>query len=252
MDHWIEEVGHPERLILAWQAPDDLRDRVRWAVGELTAEGNSGQFRYYADDEFQQLNAGRTPDALMDAGFLGYPAFNARRSSEPVIFRDGVIDAFMRRLPPPTRSDFPRYLEHFRLRSATGLSPLSLLAVTEARLPSDGFSLIDPLDADAQARDVVFEIAGHRHNTECRDLLRPGQSLELVPAPENAHDANAVRIEAAGKLIGHVNRLQAPTFGRWLKERALSAWLLRLNGTPERPRAFAFVRVRPLSRRRAA
>ena len=252
MDYWIEEVGHPERLILAWQASDELKDRVRWAVGELTAEGNGGRFRYYAGDEFQRLNAGREPDALRDAGFLGYPAFNARKSSEPVIFRDGVIDAFMRRLPPPTRSDFPRYLEHFRLRSASGLSPLSLLAVTEARLPSDGFSLIDPLDVDAPARDVVFEIAGHRHNTESREAIIPGQPLDLVPEPDNAHDANAIRIEASGALIGRINRLQAPTFGRWLKERAVSAWLLRLNGTPEKPRAFAFVRVRPLRQSRAA
>lgn len=252
MDHWIEEAGEPDRLILAWQAPDGLKDRVRWAVGELTCEANSGRFRYYAGDEFRRLNAGREPDALKDAGFLGYPAFDARHAGASGDFREGVIDAFMRRLPPPMRSDFPRYLEHFRLQSASGLLPLSLLAVTEARLPSDGFSLIDPLDDRTQAQDVVFEIAGHRHNTGSREALIPGQTLKLVPEPGNAHDTNAIRIEASGALIGRVNRLQAPTFGRWLKERSVSAWLLRLNGTSEKPRAFAFVRVRPLAGRRAA
>lgn len=252
MDHWIEETGDPKRLILAWQAPYELQDRVRWAVGELTAEGNGGRFRYYSGDEFGRLNAGRDPSQLEAAGFLGYPAFDRKHAGQSDDFRDGVIDAFLRRLPPQTRSDFPRYLAHFRLRSADGLSPLSLLAITEARLPSDGFSLIDPLDAEAPARDVVFEIAGHRHNTEHRQALMPGQPLDLVPDPGNAHDPNAVRIEAAGALIGHVSRFQAPAFGHWLKVRAVSAWLLRLNGTPEAPRAFAFVRVRPLARRRAA
>ena len=252
MDCWIEAIGHPDRLILAWQAPDEYKDRVRWAVGELTGEGNGGRFRYYGGDEFRRLNDGRDSGQLTSAGFLGYPAFDPRRMSTSGDFREGVIDAFMRRLPPASRSDFPRYLEHFRLRSADGLSHLSLLAVTEARLPSDGFSLIDPLNADTLARDVVFEIAGHRHNTRNRNALVAGQPLMLVSHPDNAHDPNAVRIEASGDLIGHVNRLQAATFGLWLKERAVSAWLLRLNGTPEKPRAFAFVRVRALANRKAA
>jgi hypothetical protein len=42
-----------------------------------------------------------------------------------------------------------------------------------------------------------------------------------------------------------VNRFQAPTVGRWLDTREVSASLLRLNGTPDKPRAFVFLRVRP-------
>ncbi|MDP1630162.1 MAG: HIRAN domain-containing protein [Caulobacter sp.] len=251
MEHWIEEAGRTDRLILAWQAPDEVVDRVRWAIGELKQASEGAQFRYFDGDEFAELNAGRSQADLRAAGYLGYPAFTDRTGASSV-FQDGVLEAFMRRLPPAKRSDFPRYLEHFRLRDPRNLSPFSLLGITEARLPSDGFSLVDPLDPAELRRDIVFEIAGHRHNTSCRERLVQGQPLILVPDPTNEHDANAVRVEADGGLIGHVNRFQAPTIGTWLNERAVSAWLLRLNGTDERPRAFAFVRVRPLQRMQAA
>ena len=250
MDHWIEEIGRTDRLILAWQATDEVADRVRWAIGEVVKAPQGAEFRYFDGAEFEQLNAGRSQLDLKAAGYLGYPAFD-RRANPSGLYRDGVLEAFMRRLPPSTRSDFPRYLEHFRLRP-TGLSPFSLLAVTEARLPGDGFSLVDPLDPAEESRDLVFEIAGHRHNTKCRDLLHAGQRLELVPDPANKHDAHAIRMEADGQLIGHVNRFQAPTVGQWLRGRDVSAWLLRLNGTPAKPRAFAFLRVRPRNSRRAA
>jgi colanic acid biosynthesis glycosyl transferase WcaI len=59
----------------------------------------------------------------------------------------------------------------------------------------------------------VFEIAGHRHNAACRDRLVVGQQLELVANPTNEHDAHAVRVEASGELIGHINRLQAEAVG---------------------------------------
>lgn len=251
MEHWIEQVGRTDRLILAWQAPDEVVDRVRWAIGEVVGKAGGAEFRYFDGEEFERLNAGRSQDDLKAAGYFGYPAFD-RRADPSGIFREGVLDAFMRRLPPARRPDYPRYLEHFRLRPATTLGPLSLLGITEARLPSDGFSLVDPLDPAEPSRDLVFEIAGHRHNTKHRERLAEGQHLDFVFDPTNEHDANAIRVEADGDLIGHVNRFQAPTIGRWLKERAVSAWLLRLNGTAEKPRAFAFVRVRPLTEQKAA
>jgi hypothetical protein len=73
-----------------------------------------------------------------------------------------------------------------------------------------------------------------------------------IADPGNAHDPHAVRVEAAGELIGHINRLQAETVGQWLQFRQVSAWLIRLNGKPDHPRAFAFVSVRAHSRSIAA
>lgn len=249
MEHWIEHIGEPDRLILAWQAPVEQKDRVRWAVGELVKSASGAQFHYFEGAEFADLNGGRTPADLRAAGYFGYPAFDVAQQG---VFTSGVLDAFMRRIPPRTRPDFPRYLAHFRVAPDSGLSDFALLGLTEARLPGDGFSLIDPLDPQEERRDLVFEIAGHRHNVECRDRLVEGRELKLVPDPTHVHDANAIRLEADGELIGYVNRLQAVAMGQWLKSRAVQAWLLRLNGTPEKPRAFAFLRVRPLQDQKAA
>ena len=249
MEHWIGHIGEPDRLILAWQAPVEQKDRVRWAVGELSKSASGAQFRYFDGAEFVDLNGGRPSADLRSAGYFGYPAFDAAHTG---VFSNGVLDAFMRRIPPRTRSDFPRYLTHFRVAPTASLSNFALLGLTEARLPGDGFSLIDPLDPEEERRDLVFEIAGHRHNVECRDRLVEGRELKLVPDPSNAHDPNAIRLEADGELVGHVNRLQASVVGQWLRTREVHAWLLRLNGTPEKPRAFAFLRVRPLRGQKAA
>ncbi len=158
-----------------------------------------------------------------------------------------MLAAFARRLPPPSRPDFKLILEHYRVCRDAALSTMSLLALTEAKLPRDGFSLIDRLVPAASRLEVVFEIAGRGRNAACRHRLVVGQPLDLIADPMNAHDAHAVRVDASGELIGHINRLQAEAVGQWLRYREVSAWLLRLNGKPDHPRAFAFVSVRPLS-----
>jgi hypothetical protein len=69
--------------------------------------------------------------------------------------------------------------------------------------------------------------------------------VTLAAEPENKHDLNAVSMRVAGRVIGYVNRLQAPAFLRWLDEREIKAVIERLNGQTGRPRAFVFIRVRP-------
>lgn len=251
MDHWIDHPSDPSELILAWRAPDAVDDRTRWAVGLLRKTDEGACFRYFDDEEFAKLNYARPRSILRSYGYAGYPAFDMAKQP-PGGFTENVLAAFSRRLPPPSRPDIKLILEHYRVRSDVPLSTMSLLALTEAKLPSDGFSLIDRLDPAASCLEVVFEIAGHRHNIACRDRLVIGQPLDLVPHPTNEHDVHAIRVEAAGELIGHINRLQAEAVGQWLQFREVSAWLVRLNGRPDHPRAFAFVSVRPRSRSIAA
>jgi hypothetical protein len=251
VDHWIEHPSEPTELVLAWQAPDSIPERTRWAVGCLQKTLDGACFRYFDDAEFAALNGNRSREALKAYGYSGYPAFDIAKQPQNG-FTDGVLDAFARRLPPPSRPDFRRFLEHFRFKGDASLSIMELLALTEAKLPSDGFSLIDRLDPEADCVEVLFEIAGHRHNAEPRDRLVVGQPLTLIADPTNLHDPNAVRFEAGGALIGHVNRLQAEAVGSWLREREVSAWLTRLNGKPDAPRAFAFVQVRPRAKAIAA
>ncbi len=251
MEHWIEQPSKPTNLVLAWQAPDQVEDRTRWAVGQLSANGEASTFRYFSDEQLRALNLGRGIVELRSCGYAGYPAFDLRQNSSGV-FATGVMDAFLRRLPPRSRSDFKDYLSHFRYREPGDLSPMSLLAITEARLPGDGFSLIDQLDPDAVACDLVFEVAGHRHYASARPHLDEGMALDLVPEPSNRFDPMAVRIEAAGVLIGYANRLQSKSITAWLSHRATACWLARLNGRADSPKAWAFVRMRSSTKALAA
>lgn len=251
MEHWIENAPEPRKLFLAWQAPDQFGDRFRWAVGIVTPHGHDHTFRYLmSGSEFRRLNQNRGFEELESLGYRGYPALG----SERVVHEDNILSIFMRRLPPRNRSDFREYMKQFRLSSNMNLSDFNLLAHTEAKLPSDGFSMVDPLDPEVDSCDLLLEVAGFRYYLDnARPAsLKVGQSIELIPEPNNPKDPNAVQFLAEGHRIGYVNRLQASTFLHWLSERKVSSILERLNGREEKPRAFVFVRVRPLQAKAAA
>lgn len=249
MQHRIEHLLEPQRLYLAWQAPDHLGDRVRWAVGVVERNDAVCSLRYFQSDrEFEAVNQGRSVEDLRPLGFAGYPGF----AWKDRVYTDGVLEAFLRRIPPRDRSDFSAYLEQFRLPDDRQISDFALLAYTGAKLPSDGFSLVDPLDADAETCDLLIEIAGFRYYG---GELQPGDPVRFEREPENNKDPQAVAVLQAnndGYRVGYVNRLKAPTFARWLENRQVSGVIERLNGNPERPRAFVFVTVRPLNRAAAA
>ena len=251
LQHWIEYPPDPRQLLLAWQAPPSapVQDRLRWAVGRVTRTESGAVFDYLNEDEFNTLNLGRSAAALRHAGYAGYPAFDPKRPDADG-FCEHVLEAFMRRLPPSGRADFASYLAHFHIRGDAKLSPFALLAITEARLPSDGFSLIDPLDPSADLIDIVIEIAGFRHLPE-RPVF-PGQSLQLRAEPSNPNDPCAIQILASDHVVGYVNRLQAPAIGQWLEKRAISCWAARVHGRSSTPQAYAFLQVRPNEHRIAA
>jgi hypothetical protein len=241
VENWIERVSEPRRLFLAWQAPDHMNDRHRWAVGVLEPAGDDCTLRYfYSGSGFERQNPGRSFDQLLGLGYHGYPAFPLRRETHV----GGVLSAFMRRLPPRTRSDFEEYKRQFRLSPGLSISDFALLGRTEAKLPSDGFSVVDPLDAAADHCDLMLEVAGYRYYA--KDVrIAPGDPVAIQAEPSNAFDPDAVMICDGGLKIGNINRLQAGTFQQWLTDRRVSGVVERLNGPPERPRAFIFVRVRP-------
>jgi hypothetical protein len=236
---WIEHPLEPSKLFLVWQAPEGQQDRLRWAVGMIESR-DLEIFRYFSAEELQTHNNGRTVDRLKAAGFAGHPAF----PYEPGRCSDvDILKTFLRRLPPASRSDFDQYLEYFAIRPSSAISGLQLLALTEARLPSDGFSLVDPLDGAAEVCDAVFEIAGYRYEST-GGTLDVGDELTLQSDPTNTHDPNAVAVHRLGNRIGFVNRLQAPTVCKWLATRSLACEVLRKNGRVEAPRAYAKIAVR--------
>lgn len=248
MQVWIDQPVEPTTLILAWQAPDAERDRLRWAVGAIDI-GTTPIFRYFSEDELPSHNVNRTAQELRTAGFTGYPAFPYRPGAA---FKTEILKTFLRRLPPPSRGDFEQYCAYFSIKPGARISEWLLLGLTEARLPSDGFSLVDPLAPAAETGDAVVEIAGYRYETGAAEDLKPGDALSLKPDPTNEYDPNAVAVLRAGKRIGFVNRLQAPTIRIWLEERQLECEVLRKNGRADAPRAYAKVSIRPKARELAA
>lgn len=250
MDVWVEAPPTPLELTLSWRAPEEVEDRTRWAIGLLSARTPTPTFRYFEGEEFRKLNLSRDHAQLEKLGYRGYPAFGSTRHRGPE-FSEDVMAAFLRRLPPPTRSDFPSYLELFRYRGAP-LPAMTLLALTAARLPSDGFALIDRLDPNAAACDIVVEIAGYRHQPSDKAAVIEGTKLELVPEPDNPADPNAVRLMTNGIKVGYVNRLQAETVLTWLATRSLACWLIRKNGRAHSPTAYALLRMRPREKSLAA
>ncbi len=248
---WIEHPPRPTQLLLVWQAPHAHEDRLRWVVGRISEAGAAASFEYLMGEEFIRFNAGRSFEDLKSAGYSGYPAFDLRKRAQGP-YRDRVVEAFLRRLPASTRADFSSYLEHYHVKKTTPLSPLALLAITEARLPSDGFSLIDPLDEGSECVDLVFEIAGFRHYQEAGATMALGDRLELCKEPGNPRDPLAIQVLATKRTIGYVNRLQAHAIGEWLTAREVNCWVARINGRVGAPRAYAFLQVRSSHCRLAA
>ncbi|WP_441261142.1 HIRAN domain-containing protein [Bradyrhizobium sp. 521_C7_N1_3] len=243
MENWIRKAPQPSQLFLAWQAPDQFGDRFRWAIGVLRRDGSDFAFRYLKEGpEFEAANQGRTLSEIRSLGYDGYPAFKIRDE----VYKGDIGSVFMRRLPPRTRSDFGEYKQQFRLAPEVMLSDFSLLGVTEAKLPSDGFSLVDPLDAGETECELMLEIAGFRYYVA--DLPRRpniGDVVTIAAEPESKFDPNAVKVCLDGRKIGNINRLQCQTFLRWLPDRRVSAVIERLNGSATKPRAFIFTRIRP-------
>jgi hypothetical protein len=232
MEHWIRHICEPSRLLLAWQAPDPGGERTRFAVAELVPDRADCILRYIDGPEMQRAE---------ELGFVGYPAFNIDQSEH----QGGVLAAFLRRLPPRARPDFAAYKAQFRLGPNLQLSDFALLAYTGAKLPSDGFSLVDTFDGMCPPCEIVLEVAGYRHYAD--KLSAPpaiGEAIELVAEPENEVDKNAIAMKIGGQTIGYVNRLQTAAFHRWMQEKDVDVVLERLNGPIDRPRAYVFVSIR--------
>lgn len=232
MANLIRIVPEPKRLILAWQSSREGSSRRRWEVGELTRDDVSNNapvtFRYYSDEKLA---------GAINEGFDGYPAFRLKHGPFP-----SALETFMRRLPPRRRSDFPRYLQNFKVSPDAEFSDFALLGLSEAKLPSDGFSVVDPLDELDQPMQFLTEAVGYRHLSN-RPVPSTGDAIALNFEPTNPKDPDAITFSANGQLVGWVNRLQTCAFRRWMQEQRIQASVDRVNGTPEYPRLYLMIEV---------
>ncbi len=231
----IETIVRPTRLWLVWQPGPGAAGR-RYVVAEIIQEDAGALLRYLRNTkDFAEARA---------AGFQGYPAFKL----EIIEHREGVLDVLMKRIPPATRSDFPIYLERYRLPVGQNLSPFTLLGYTTAKLPGDGFSLLMDLADAVPPIDLPMELAGSRHylRSEADWAWLHDYTAELLfkSEPGNLQDPYAVAVYADQLKIGYVNRVYAPFFRDWLEARRVSARIDRINGTVDRRLIHIFAGIR--------
>lgn len=228
--HLIENIIEPKRLLLAWQAPDE--NQARYIVGEL----------YRINDEISLSYLPNTNDFIkaQKHGFDAYPAFKDTNKTH-----HNVLDAFMRRLPPRTRGDFPQYLEGLRLKSDVKISNFGLLGYSGAKLLSDDFSIIHPFDYAKGPCELFIEAAGYRHlQNQNKITIQMGQPISFTKEFNNITQEEAIRINVDGMHIGYVNRGLIPTFLDWMKNNRIEgAWVEKINGNPGKPAIYLYIKI---------
>lgn len=226
---YINHIIDPDRLLLAWQSLDkDFRKRI--AVAELISKENKIVLKYIENQEVEEAKTW---------GFVGFPSFKISKKE----YNDNVLETFLRRLPPRSRSDFSKFLEGLHLPSNIKVSEFALLGYSEAKLPGDGFSLVHPFDNAKPPFELLADVSGFQYYEGPKMNLKNGDIVSLEVDRRNSLDSNAIQINIQGHKIGYINRLQRDSFQNWLERYEVRAEIERLNGTPEHPRAKIFVEI---------
>ncbi len=221
------------RLYLVWQTHRDPK-RLRYTIASLDREGENIVFRYLRG----------TPgfESALQFGFSGYPAFDIALEQHSV----GIVDAFMRRLPPRSRGDFNQFLEMLRLPINAPINDFSLLAYSGAKVAGDDFSIVPDFQNQNGPFEFMTEIAGYRHFSELPiSELELDTEVSFESEPTNEVDKNAIRVLSNGKMLGYVIRTILPQFNQWIKDRRIiSATVERKNGQPDRPVVYLFIKIK--------
>lgn len=236
--HFIKHIIEFEKLYLIWQHQSDS-SRTRYVVGELIREGEKTLFSYLPDsDDYKKAR---------ELGFEQYPAFTTAKH----LHSEGVLDAFMSRLPPNTRGDFNEYLKILRLPPDLKISDFALLGYSGAKLPGDNFQIIPSFEHVVGPCEFLLDVAGYRHLLK-ENLIMPVDQIELyskvhfVKEPNNKIDPGAIGVFLAEKKLGYVTRVHLPFFHSWLdRGYEIKAVIERKNGYPSDPVLYLFIEVIP-------
>ena len=162
-------------------------------------------------------------------------------------FQNNVLEAFVRRLPPRSRSDFSRYLQLRGLNPSSQISDFALLGYAGAKLPDDGFELVHPFDNAVAPFELIIEIAGFRYESgvNVEDVTLEGE-VAFFPEPDHQHDNRAIRIEQNGKKLGYVDRGRTELIHSYLgADHQVAGEVVRKNGTAERPLVYVYTSIAP-------
>jgi len=217
------------RALLVWRGPLNAEGfRERHVVGELW-EGEEGTLFRYLDGE---MLAKANEDGFTH--YLGLPLNRATNSTKG-------IDILFHRIIPKVRPDYEDYLNQFGLSEVHGLSRLSLLAYTGARLTRDSFAIYDTFEGFEGRFSYVFTTAGYLRRWREGYPLQVGHPISFVRELDNRHDANAVRIvtnDSSSIHLGYINKLQSEVVSRWLECGKVTGSVYRNFSNPFQPELY--------------
>ncbi len=229
---FIEHIIEPTKLLLAWQASDE-QHRFHYIVGELNCVGEEVSLTYLSKtNDFAEAQKHR---------FEAYPAFQ-----DITKIHHNVLAAFMRRLPPRRREDFPQYLEGLRLRPNAQVSDFALLGYSGAKLLSDKFSIIHPFNNVGGSCEVLLEAAGYSHiQMDSKAEIQIDNPAFFSKEFNNATQEDVIRVSINNERhIGYVNKGLIPTVLDWIEEKRIEgAWVEKVNGSPGKPTVYLYVKV---------
>lgn len=227
----INNFIEPQILYLVWQgAGTSSEKRKKRVVGHIYKnELNQVCLKYLYDTEDYV-------DALKN-GFEGYSAFDVGTQ-----VHINVLDIFMRRLPPRSRRDFKKYLNSIRIRNAETLSDFTLLGYTQAKSPSDGFTIVNPFDGANQDFEFLTEVAGTRYH--CKSEPTKDSKAELILEDNNKYDPKAVRIDIDGNKVGYLNRFIATRYREWITTAEVKAYPERFYYQHNYPYVWLYISVK--------
>jgi len=232
---YIEHIIEPDRLLLSWQPPSGP-DRLRRFVAALVRKADDADLVYLVDTEDFRL--------AQEKGFSDYPGFPA-----DVREHEGVLSAFLKRLPPRTRRDFGVFLNAIRIteRDRELISDFALLGYSGAKLPDDDFTIVHPFSTAQPPFEFLLNVQGYRYYAKNLpyDRLAIDMAAHFEAELENAQDPEAIRVMIEGSKVGYVSRGLATQLKQWIQRGyAITASLERINGTAEKPSILLFVTVR--------
>lgn len=179
-------------LLLIWKDPETRRN---FSVGKLT-KSTKYTFEYCSEYTHAETYGWSKLDAFPD---------------DKVYESETLFPIFASRLPDKKRRDINRILEKYEL---VEFDEFELLRKSEARLPIDTYSFIDPIFSDEQTIQRDFFIMGVRHHAPCEGKdcsLLPnisiGDELIFEKEPENEFDVNAIKVQTYDdEVLGYVPR----------------------------------------------
>ncbi len=189
-------------LFLAWKSP---QTRSWHVIGRLTREHDGYRFGYTQGAEDAQRNAGFNPEQML-------PMFPATNES---YWSSELFAPFRNRIPSESRPDFKEYLKWLDLDQAAS-EPMMFLIKSAGRRATDDFELFPVPDLDRDGCFIsTFFVHGIRHlppaSLERVSHLNPGDKLEIMQEPGNAHDPLALKLQTIDRApVGYCPRYLLP------------------------------------------